>query len=312
MPRTDETAPRRQASIVNVQTLRERAGIVDRIRGFFAARDVIEVQTPTITDAGVTDLHIESVALADGRFLRTSPEYAHKRLLSAGAGDIYELGPVFRAGENGRLHREEFLLLEWYRPGWGWHALADEVLALISHVTGRHNWAIEFIAWRSLLERETGIDFEAGTEAELRAAAADAPSGLDLPELLDWLFATRLQPALPDDCLSVVHDFPACQAALARLKPGQPQWAERFEVFAGPLELANGYRELTDPIEQSRRFEADNRRRLSLGRSEMPLDHALIAAMESGLPECSGVALGVDRLMMITLGANDIVHTRPF
>lgn len=299
------------SAIATPDMLRARAGIVDAIRGFFSARDVLEVLTPTITGAGVTDLHIESMALADGRYLRTSPEYAHKRLLAAGAGDIYELGPVFRAGENGRFHRDEFLLLEWYRSGWEWRALADEVVELVAHVAAGQDWTTEFVAWEALLARETGIDFATATEADLRVAAPGAPDDLDLPELLDWLFATQLQPALPDGCLSVVHDFPACQAALARLKPGQPRWAERFEVFAGPVELANGYRELTDPIEQRHRFDEDNRRRLAMGRKPMPVDHALIAALESGLPECSGVALGVDRLMMAALALDDIARTRP-
>ena len=268
--------------------------------------------TPLVTEAGITDVHIESLRLADGRFLRTSPEYAHKRLLAAGAGDIYELGPVFRAGEHGRRHREEFLMLEWYRIGWEWSVVADEVLALIADVTARSDWPIEFIAWQSLFARETGVDFEAAGEQELRSAAPGAPERLDLPELLDWVFATRLQPALPPGRLTVVHDFPACQSALARLKPGQPQWAERFEVFAGPLELANGYRELTDPVEQRRRFDEDNRRRRAMGRTPMPVDLALIQALERGLPACSGVALGVDRLMMLVLDVDDIARTRPF
>lgn len=300
------------SATVNVEILAARARLVDRIRDFFSTRGVLEVQTPAITEAGITDLHIESMALADGRYLRTSPEYAHKRLLSAGAGDIYELGPVFRADENGRFHRDEFLLLEWYRLGWSWQALADEVVELIAHVAALKDWPVEFIEWRTLLARETGIEFEAATESDLRTAAPDGPENLDLPELLDWLFATQLQPALPEERVSVVHDFPACQAALARLKPGQARWAERFEVFVGSVELANGYRELTDPVEQRRRFEADNNRRSTLGRKTMPVDHTLIEALERGLPECSGVAIGVDRLMMIALGVDDIARTRPF
>jgi len=307
---SESAAP--ESLVANIETLSARSRIIDRIRGFFSARNVMEVHTPMITDAGITDLHIESLALADGRYLRTSPEFSHKRLLSAGAGDIYELGPVFRAGENGRFHREEFLLLEWYRPGWTWRALADEVLELIAHIANRQAWTTEFIAWRALLARETGLAFETASENELRRAAPGAPDDLDLPELLDWLFATRLQPALPEGCLCVVHDFPASQAALARLKPGQPLWAERFEVFAGKVELANGYRELTDPVEQRRRFDQDNGRRRALGRQTMPVDQALIEALERGLPECSGVALGVDRLMMIALDIDDIGRTLPF
>jgi len=296
----------------NVETLHARARIIDRIRGFFSERDALEVHTPAITAAGITDLHVESMRLADGRYLRTSPEYAHKRLLAAGSGDIYELGPVYRAGERGRCHRDEFLLLEWYRIGWQWRALAEEVVELVMHIAAGQDWRVEFIAWRALLARETGLELETAGKKELREAAPGAPDDLDLPELLDWLFATRLQPALPAGCLSVVHDFPACQAALARLKPGRPQWAERFEVFAGSLELANGYRELTDPIEQRRRFDRDNLRRRTLGRTAMPVDHSLIEALERGLPECSGVALGVDRLMMIALDVDDIARTRPF
>lgn len=299
------------SAIVNVETLLSRAQLVDRIRGFFSARSVLEVHTPTITEAGITDLHIESMTLADGRYLRTSPEYAHKRLLASGAGDIYELGPVFRAGEHGRFHRDEFLLLEWYRLGWPWRTLATEAIELVTTVAARQDWKVEFVAWKTLLARETGIDFETATERELRAATPDAPEDLDLPELLDWLFATRVQPSFQPGNLSVVHDFPACQAALARLKPGQPQWAERFEIFAGPIELANGYRELTDPVEQRRRFDEDNRRRRALGRSPMPVDRTLIASLAHGLPECSGVALGVDRLLMIVLGVDDIAQTRP-
>lgn len=297
---------------MNFDRLRERAAIIDRIREFLRTRGVTEVQTPIITDTGVTDLHIESTSLADGRFLRTSPEYAHKRLLSAASGDVFELGPVFRAGEKGRFHREEFLLLEWYRLGWDWRALADEVLALISHIADQQAWRIEFVTWRSLLARETGLDFPTATEPELRSAATGAPQDLELPELLDWLLAVRIQPRLPEGRLTVVHDFPACQSALARLKPGQPRWAERFEIFAGPTELANGYCELTDPIEQRRRFDEDNLRRRSMGRNPMPVDPALIQALEEGLPECSGVALGVERLMMIVLGVDDIAGTRPF
>lgn len=296
--------------MLSAERLRARAEIIGRIRDFFAARGVLEVHTPLITESGVTDLHIESLALSDGRFLRTSPEYAHKRLLAAGSGDVYELGPVFRAGEHGRRHREEFMLLEWYRLDWEWQELATEVLELIGHVVPAQCWTHEFVTWRELLLRETGIDLETAAETELRDAAPDAPQGLAQPEILDWLFATRLQPALPEDRITVVHDFPACQAALARLKPGQRQWAERFEIFAGVLELANGYRELTDPAEQQRRFDRDNLRRSAMGRRTMPVDRPLIEAMERGLPDCSGVALGVDRLMMVALEVDDIARTR--
>jgi elongation factor P--(R)-beta-lysine ligase len=302
----------RERHAIKPEKARQRARLIDAIRRFFARRDVLEVSTPVVTDSGVTDVHIESLALADGRFLRTSHEYAHKRLLAAGVGDLYELGPVFRAGEHGRHHRKEFLMLEWYRIGWDWSALAAEVVELVREVTPGQHWTDRSIAWRELMLEHAGLDPTSAGDEALRAAAVDAPANMDRFELLDWLFATRLQPALPDNQLTVVHDFPASQAALARLKPGQPQYAERFEVFAGNLELANGYRELTDPAEQRLRFEADNRRRQSLGRRPMPVDRNLLAALEAGLPECAGVALGVDRLMMLAQSASDIADVRFF
>jgi lysyl-tRNA synthetase class 2 len=285
--------PDRIAAVVH-----RRTQAVDAIRRFFAERGVTEVHTPLITACGVTDVHIESLGLADGRWLRTSPEYAHKRLLAAGLGDLYELGPVFRAGESGRRHRVEFSLLEWYRIGWTWEALAGEAVELVRHVLSDHRWQVEFVTWQDAVRRATGLEVDPENPDSVRAATADAPDGLGLSESLDWLFACRVQPALDRDTLTVVFDYPACQAALARIRPDDRAWAERFELFAGGLELANGYRELTDPVEQRRRFEADNRRRLSLGRPAMPIDEALLDALAAGLPDCSGVALGFERLLM--------------
>lgn len=293
-------------SVTTVRSFRLRARLVRAIREFFASRGVAEVLTPVKTMYGVTDVHIESVALADEGYLRTSPEYAHKRLLAAGVGDLYELGPVFRAHEHGRRHRTEFTLLEWYRVGWTWSRLAEEVLELVESVTPDHRWRRRTVSWQALMVERLGTEPTTAGASELRGLASDAPPGLDTSELFDWLFATRVQPSLPQDQLTVVHDYPACQAALARLRPDAPEWAERFEVFAGPLELANGYRELTDAAAQRERFEADNRRRGKLGRSAMPIDERLIDALEAGLPECSGVALGFDRLAMVAAGSDDI------
>lgn len=281
--------------------LRRRAALAERIRRHFAMTGATEVQTALITACGVTDVHLESLALRDGRYLRTSPEYAHKRLLAEGFGDLYELGPVFRAGEHGRLHREQFTMLEWYRVGRSWRDVAAEVLALVElALPGRAN--ATWTSWRELAQQT--LRFDPLTDAERRAAAlADAPANMDLPEQLDWLFSLRIQPSLPPSAVVVVHDFPACQAALARLKPDEPTVAERFEVFVDRVELANGYQELTDPVEQRRRFEDDNRRRRSLGLPPMPLDEELLGALDAGLPECAGVALGFDRLVMLAAGA---------
>ncbi|MEM7053755.1 MAG: EF-P lysine aminoacylase EpmA [Pseudomonadota bacterium] len=286
--------------------LRIRAQTAEHIRRFFADRAVLEVMTPAITEHGVTDPHIESIALA-GRanphpaYLRTSPEYFHKRLLANGSGDIYELGPVFRGGEHGRHHRAEFSMLEWYRLGFGWRELADEVIELIQCLSPKP-WQVEYRSWLSISQTDLGIDASQADLATLHAALGDriqqAPLDHDHSELLDWWFATQIQPTFQAETLTVVFDYPAAQAALARLCPNRPGWAERFEIFAGPLELANGYGELTDAAELQKRFEGDNRRRLELGLPEMPLDPDFITAMESGLPDCAGVAMGFERLLM--------------
>jgi len=283
-----------------------RARAAAAIRAFFDARGVLEVHTAAITPAGVTDVHLESLALANGRFLRTSPEFAHKRLLASQGRDIYELGPVFRAGEYGRQHREQFWLLEWYRLGWSWRRLAEEAVTLVQALTEDRFSEVDFRSWHDAMTQVLGSDPTTLDDAALGRLAADAPTGMERPEIYDWLFATRVQPGFQAHRLTVVHDYPACHAALARLKPGQPDRAERFELFAGPVELGNGYRELTDPVEQRQRFEADNRRRRALGRPGMPLDESLLAALEQGLPECSGIAIGFERLLMAAAGLDRI------
>ncbi len=284
--------------------LRRRAELARIIRAFFAEREVTEVATPLTVD-GVTDLHIESVGLRAGGFLRTSPEYAHKRLLAAGAGDLYELGPVFRAGEHGHRHRPEFWMLEWYRLGWDAGRLAEEVIELVRTASQR-DWAVRRTTWSELARDAVGFDPLDADDERLRRALDDAPGDLDRNGLFDWLLAMRMQPALPSGQLTVVHRFPASQAALARLSHNDSRTAERFEVFAGELELANGYFELTDPAEQRQRFEADNRERTRRGLPSMPIDEALMQALERGLPECSGVALGFERLLMAVHGLADI------
>ena len=295
--------------------LRQRAELLSRVRDFFARRGVVEVQTPLITDSGVTDLHIESVATdIPAGWLRTSPEYFHKRLLASGFGDLYELGPVFRRGESGRNHQPEFTLLEWYRVGWGWRRLAEEVAALIDHALPMTEGTrpVRWLGWNDCFLASLGIDALAAGTGELQSLADDAPEELDRDALLDWLFATRIQPGFDEGILTVVHDYPASQAALARIHPMDARVAERFEVFAGPMELANGYRELTDAREQRQRFERDNRSRLDNGQAPMPIDNALLEAMDRGLPECAGVALGFDRLLMAASGEETIERVVSF
>lgn len=295
------------------EQLHSRARMTRRIRQFFDQRGVVEVTTPTITRSGVTDPQIESLALASGRaWLRTSPEFHHKRLLAAGFGDLYELGPVFRGGERGRLNHGEFTLLEWYRVGWDWHDLARETVDLIAECLGRSAHKVQFCAWRECFRDRLDLDPMEADDVEVAAAAAGAPADCTRDAHLDFLFATRIQPALPANLLTVIYDYPASQAALARRRPDDRRVAERFEVFCGPVELANGYRELTDADEQRRRFERDNRLRTEWGRAPMPIDEELLAALEAGLPECSGVAVGFDRLVMLATGVDDIRRVMAF
>ncbi|MGY6589063.1 MAG: EF-P lysine aminoacylase EpmA [Wenzhouxiangella sp.] len=292
----------------SLATMQARARLLASIRTFFAERNVLEVQTPLTTPHGITDPHIDSLALASGGFLRTSPEYAHKRLLAAGFGDLYELGPVFRAGEHGRRHRQQFTLLEWYRLGFDWRSLAEEVLELIRVCQPSRDWTVNWLAWRDSFAGLDGYDPLVDDERTLLALTPGLPEDCDRDMRLDYLLATEVQAHFPPDQLTVLYHYPASQAALARLDPDDPRLACRFEVFAGPLELANGYHELLDAEEQRRRFEQDNRYRQQLGKPAMPMDQTLLAALASGLPDCAGVALGVDRLLMALLDQPDIAQ----
>jgi len=285
-----------------------RAQLLQSIRSFMAERDVIEVETPILTAAGNSDPNIVSFA-TDGetrRFLRTSPEHAMKRLLASGYTDIYELGRVFRAGECGLFHNTEFTMLEWYRAGLPYLDLATEVLDLIRFcgADAWSEWEVQRVTYRDLFRQAIGLDPAHCTEADLAGCAAERgirAGPMDHMQWLDLLFAEIVQPGLPGECLTVVYDFLPEQAALARVRSDADAAAERFEVFLGQLELANGYQELTDADEQRRRFERENRLRTLRGDEATPIDERLIDALRQGLPDCSGVALGVDRLLMSIL-----------
>jgi lysyl-tRNA synthetase class 2 len=273
---------------------------------------VLEVETPVLSAAGNTDPNIRSLVTEDGRrYLRTSPEYAMKRLLAAGQRDIYEMGRVFRAEESGRHHNPEFTLLEWYRTGMAYLDLAGEVLELVRHC-GRgqfDEWREQRLTYRELFRDATGLDPLGCTEDDLESLAAER--GITAPQLahqewLDLFMGEIIQPALPGECLTVVYDFPPAQAALARVRPGDPPVAERFEVYLGQAELANGYQELTDAREQLRRFERERELRRKRGEHVPPPDTNLIEALRHGLADCSGVALGVDRLLMAILKLDHI------
>ena len=314
--------------------LRLRAALNARIREFFAQRGVLEVETPVLSMAGNTDPNIASFTLefsgrTEGaprtRWLRTSPEYPLKRLLAAGLGDCYELGRVFRDGEAGGRHNPEFTMLEWYRLGYDHHELIGETAQLIQSalaLVGREA-ALERVAYRELYRERLGLDPLLADESELRAALGDVvidPDGLGRDDWLDLLMTHRLQPAFDPDTLLAVHDYPASQCALAQLRKPAPAQAaegeyavaERFELYLGPIELANGYHELIDVDEQRERFVRDRARRQRRGDVQPPLDERLLASMEAGLPTCAGVALGVDRLLMAMLGTDRIADVLAF
>jgi lysyl-tRNA synthetase class 2 len=308
------------SSGASLEAIRLRARLNAQIREFFLLRDVLEVETPVLSVAGNTDPNIMSFSLqfsgrTDGaprtRWLRTSPEFALKRLLAAGMGDCYELGRVFRDGEAGGRHNPEFTMLEWYRIGWDHQRLIDEVATLVNTalaLVGR-TATLRRIAWRELYRERLGIDPLSASDGALRHALGDVhidPQGLKRDDWLDLLLTHRLQPSFAVDEMLAVYDYPASQAALARMRPGDPPVAERFELYLGSLELANGYHELTDPAEQRARFTRDVELRLTRGAPMPPIDENLLAALQSGLPDCAGVALGVDRLLMAMLQATSI------
>jgi len=290
------------------QAVEARAALLADIRAFMAGRGVLEVETPVLSRAGNSDPNIQSLATdcARKRYLRTSPEYAMKRLLAAGHRDIYELARVFRAGEQGQYHNPEFTLLEWYRTGMAYLDLASEVLELVRHCgAGNYDeWDTQWVTYRELFRQSLGLDPALCSESDLSHCAAERgirAGPMDQSQWLDLLFSEILQPNLPGECLTVVYDFLPEQAALARIRGGSDPAAERFEVFLGQMELANGYQELTDADEQLRRFERENHLRRIRGEETAPIDTRLIDALRHGLPECSGVALGVDRLLMMLL-----------
>ena len=300
--------------------LRERARLMAHCRRFFAERDVLEVDTPILGPATVTDLHLDSLdtRLVDGRrlYLQTSPEYAMKRLLARGVGDIYQLGHVFRNEPTGRHHHPEFMLLEWYRIGFDLDALIAEVIMLLGELIGaRLSHPPEIRTYRDAFLGCLGVDPFHCDQNHLAALAKQAGASVgdcDRDTLLDLLMAVCVGPTLGRARLTVITDYPASQAALARLRPGNPRRAARFEAYCEGIELCNGFHELTDVAEQRARFEADLRKRQSAGRPAVEIDEALLTALESGLPDCSGVAVGFDRVVMLATGCTRLSDVMPF
>jgi len=304
--------------------LQARARLLGRIREFFAAAGVMEVETPIASRAAVSDPALDSLqtswtgagARPQTLYLQTSPELPMKRLLAAGSGPIFQICKVFRDGERGRLHHPEFSLLEWYRPGLDYRALMTEVAELVCHTLDRPELAVRCISYRDLFRTHLGLDPMHAGPAALRQAAAAIPGslGLDLDRdgWLDLLLTHRIEPALDRDRLTFVYDYLPSRAVLARIRRDAEPVAERFELYLEGMELANGFQELTNSSEQRRRFEADLRERSARGLDWLPLDEAFLAALEAGMPEAAGVALGLDRLLMIATGSTYIDQVLAF
>lgn len=309
--------------------MRLRARLNAMVRAFFAERGVVEVETPILSAAGNTEPNIEGFATTftgpvgfgpRERFLRTSPEYPLKRLLATGFGDCYELGRVFRNGEAGRSHNPEFTLLEWYRIGFDHRRLSLEAAQLVRAALAlvQRDADVATTSYRDWFRDGLRLDPLTADESALRGPLRDFsidPDGLTRDDWLDLLVTHRLQPALPREGITVVYDFPASQCSLARIRHDLPavsgssvadgSVAERFELYLGQHELANGYHELNDAAEQRARFQRENALRAARGQNELPIDENLLAVLDA-LPDCAGVALGVDRLLMHLLDADDI------
>ncbi len=311
----------------SLDVIRARSELLAMIRTFFRQAGVMEVETPACSHFGVTDPAIESfttryvgpgAAQGANLYLHTSPEFPMKRLLAAGADAIYQICKVFRSGEMGQRHNPEFTLLEWYRPGFDHHELMDEVAELVNTLLDQ-KLAVQKLTYAEAFREYLNLDPHSATLEQLRQCAVEVPiSGAAELEMaqsdawLDLLLTHVIEPHLGQGSLTFLYDYPASQASLARISGASPPVAERFELYIEGVEIANGFRELTDAAEQCKRFEQDNQSRAEQGLAEVAMDRHLLSALASGIPECAGVALGIDRLLMRVTGKSDIAEVLSF
>lgn len=309
----------------SVPNLLKRAAIMAEIRRFFSDRGVLEVETPCMSKSTVTDIHLfpftthfvgPGHAQGVDLFLMTSPEYHMKRLLAAGCGPMYQLCRSFRNEEMGRHHNPEFTMLEWYRPHYDMYRLMNEVDDLLQQVLECD--VADSLSYQQAFQRHLSLDPLSADKTQLREAAAKldlsnvADNEEDRDMLLQLLFTFGVEPYIGKERPAFIYHFPASQAALAQISAEDHRVAERFEVYFRGMELANGFHELTDAREQQQRFEQDNRKRAARGLQQQPVDSHLLEALQAGLPDCSGVALGVDRLIMLALGVETIAEVIAF
>jgi elongation factor P--(R)-beta-lysine ligase len=304
----------------SLEQLRWRAQILRMIRAFFMQRDVLEVETPLLCRTTVTDPFIQSMAVLYSSsphlyYLQTSPEYAMKRLLAAGIGAIFQITKAFRQDEIGRLHNPEFSLLEWYRPGFDHHALMDEVDTLLQTILSVA--PADRITYAQLFQSFLHINPHHAEETELAACAKANHIAITSPitdrdTWLHLLLSHCIEPVLGQERPCFIYDFPASQSALAKIRPENPPVASRFEVYYQGIELANGFHELQHPAEQRERFEAHLAERAQQGLPLLPLDEPFLAALAHGLPDCAGVALGLDRFIMLATKSPQIAAVLSF
>jgi lysyl-tRNA synthetase class 2 len=312
--------------VATIEVMRHRAGMLARARAWFASERVLEVQTPLLSTAALSEPQIESIAAqplcGPPMYLQTSPEYPMKRLLAAGIGDCYQICPVFRDGESGQQHNPEFTMIEWYRLGFSVMELQRDVDRLLRAAIGdlRALPPARQVTYREAIAEVCGVDCRTAGPREIEAVLRDrgvAPisaADQDRDTWLDLLMATVVGPGLGREAPVFVRDYPASQAALARVRDDRDGWpvAERFELYLDGIELANGFHELGDTLEQRRRFTQDLQKRRQRGQRLAPLDGRFLAALEQGLPDCAGVAVGFDRLVMVALGLRAIDEAMAF
>jgi lysyl-tRNA synthetase class 2 len=302
--------------------VRERAEMFARVRAFFAERNVIEVDCPALSPFAPVDTHIDVMEVKMGKnqtgFLHTSPEYGMKQLLSQGSGDIYQMSHVFRKEESGSLHRPEFTMVEWYRLGFSFEEMIEETLDFARLFLGEKS--AETVSYRQAFLRYAKIDYIKASDEELlgclrkhKVPLSQEAENSDRDTLLQCLMSFVIEPQFPQERLVVLRDYPANQAALAKTKTlsDGEEIAFRFEIYFNGIELANGYDELTDATEQRTRFEKDNEERVLKGKEALPIDEDFLQALSLGLPECCGVAVGFDRLLMLKQESSSLAAILP-
>lgn len=309
----------------SLDTLQKRAKILSQIRLFFANRDVLEVETPNLSSSTVSDLHMQPFATDFASpprggnqtlYLQTSPEYAMKRLLCAGSGAIFQICKAFRNEQAGRNHNPEFTMLEWYRPGFDHLQLIDELDELVQQILDCR--AASKISYQQVFSHYLSMDPLTASLEDLKRLGCElgyehiCQNEQSIDTLLQLLFCQHVEPHIGQDAPCFVYDFPASQAALAKINPADPRVAQRFELYYQGKELANGFHELSDAQEQLERFAHDNLLRKAAGLEQVIPDPYFLAALQAGLPDCAGVAVGLDRLMMLALGKTDISQVLAF